>query len=123
MNSFRKATSVITSFIIFSLILLPNNIYSMQKNEKTPKEVVIGGQLLEIEMKTNNVVVYGIELNNKLKNYDRIKSISGKIIRKVYNKNEVDINNRSEVVNILLNMNDYDKIKVNLIRDNRNIDV
>ena len=93
MNSFRKATSVITSFIIFSLILLPNNIYSMQKNEKTPKEVVIGGQLLEIEMKTNNVVVYGIELNNKLKNYDRIKSISGKIIRKVYNKNEVDINN------------------------------
>ena len=37
MNSFRKATSVITSFIIFSLILLPNNIYSMQKNEKTPK--------------------------------------------------------------------------------------
>ena len=73
MNSFRKATSVITSFIIFSLILLPNNIYSMQKNEKTPKEVVIGGQLLEIEMKTNNVVVYGIELDDKLKNYDRIK--------------------------------------------------
>ena len=66
MNSFRKATSVITSFIIFSLILLPNNIYSMQKNEKTPKEVVIGGQILEIEMKTNNLLVYGIELNNKL---------------------------------------------------------
>ncbi|MBP3931728.1 MAG: hypothetical protein J6D47_19450 [Peptostreptococcaceae bacterium] len=121
MNSFRKATSVITSFIIFSLILLPNNIYSMQKNEKTPKEVVIGGQLLEIEMKTNNVVVYGIELNNKLKNYDRIESISGEIIRKVYNKNKVDINNRSELINILLNMNDDDKITVDLIRDNRNI--
>ena len=44
----------------------------MQKNEKTPKEVVIGGQILEIEMKTNNVVVYGIELDDKLKNYDRI---------------------------------------------------
>ena len=42
--------------IIFLLIILfPTCIYSMQKKEKIPSEVIIGGELLQINMNTNKI--------------------------------------------------------------------
>lgn len=123
MNLLKKITNVITSLIIFSLVLLPNNIYSMQNNEKIPKEVIIGGELLQIEMQTNKIMVYGVNDNNKLENYDLIESISGDVIKKIYNTNEIKITSRSEVVNILLNMNESDQVNLEILRDNKKINI
>lgn len=123
MNLSRKITNVITSLIIFSLVLLPNNIYSMQNQEKTPKEVIIGGDLVQIEMETNKVMVYGINDGNKLKNHDLIKTISGDVIVKIYDKYKVNVNNRSEIINILLNMDKDDNINLEISRNNKILNI
>lgn len=123
MNLSRKITNVITSLIIFSIVLLPNNIYSIQNNEKTPKEVIIGGELIQIEMKTNKLIVYGTNDDNILKNYDSIESISGEVVNKIYNKNKIKVNDRSQIINILLNMDDSEKINLEILREDKIINI
>ena len=59
-----KSSKDIKFFIFFIItmliILLPNDAYSMQKNEKIPKEVIIGGELLHLELNTNKVIIFGV---------------------------------------------------------------
>lgn len=125
MNGLKKITNVITSSIIILIILLPNNIYSMQKNEKPPKEVILGGELIQIEMQTNKVMVYGINNNEKLKNYDLIESITGESVKRIFNKEKIYIKSRSDIITLLLSMNNKETVTVNLIRNGNpiNIDV
>ncbi|MGL5752369.1 MAG: SpoIVB peptidase S55 domain-containing protein [Paraclostridium sp.] len=124
MNLLQKITQVITSFIIIvSIILFPNNIYSMQNNEETPKEVIIGGELLQIEMATDKVMVYGISEDNKLKNYDLIESVSGPIVKKVFNKNKVYIKNRTQIISLLISMSSNETVKLNIIRNKNKINL
>ena len=42
----------------------------MQKNQKISQEVIIGGELLHMELNTEKVMIFGIEKNSFIKNYE-----------------------------------------------------
>ena len=64
-----KAVSLV-SFLLL-IILFPNDIYSMHKNEKIPSEVIFGGEILQLDMNTNKIMYYSKDdEKSKLKNYD-----------------------------------------------------
>jgi stage IV sporulation protein B len=118
-----KSSKGIKFFIFFIinmlLVLLPNDTYSMQKNEKIPKEVIIGGELLHMELSTNKVIIFGVEDNSLFKNYDLVDSACGNIVKKVFNKENIKIKSKQDLITLLISMNENDKIKLNLIRNNK----
>lgn len=74
--------------IIFTLIVLfPSCIHSMQKQEEIPSEVIIGGELLQINMDTKKVMYYKRDSEFKnLENFDLICKIDNK---KIKNRNDI----------------------------------
>lgn len=96
--------------IIFLLIILfPTCIYSMQKKEKIPSEVIIGGELLQINMNTNKVMYYRNENEkNGLENYDLICKIDGK-----------NINNREDILEYILSNKKDEKVETIVLRNNK----
>ncbi len=113
-----KVISYFISMIIITLVLLPNNIYSMQKNEKIPDEVIIGGELLHIELNTNKVMIFGVNQESKLKDYDLVESVEGSIVKKVFNKENMKIKSKQELIKLHISMKDNDEIIMNVNRNN-----
>lgn len=119
----KKSKNINTKFkflIIFLLVILfPNNIYSMQKKEKIPYEVIVGGELLQINMDTSKLMVYmKDDTISKLKNYDLVMSLEGDAIYRCFNKKVLKNVERKDILEIILNMKKNEKIKVIVLRDN-----
>lgn len=108
-------------FIIINvlIILLPNYSYSIQKNEKTPKQVIIGGELLHLELNTNKVMFFGIKNNFKIKDYDLVNSVSGEVVKRIFYKEEIQIKHKEELISLLISMKENDKLKLKLLRNNK----
>ena len=107
-KSFRINTKMF--LIIFLLVVLfPTCIYSMQKKEKIPSEVIIGGELLQINMNTNKVMYYRNENEkNGLENYDLICKVDGK-----------DINNREDILEYIISNKKNEKVQTIVLRNNK----
>lgn len=85
----KKSKSINNKFIIIFIlvILFPNSIYSMQKKEEIPSEVIVGGELLQINMNTSKLMVYmKDDTLSKLKNYDLVESIEGNAVYRIFDK-------------------------------------
>lgn len=123
MKSSKGIKFFIFSIITMLIVLLPNDAYSIQKNEKMPKEVIIGGELLHLELNTNKVIIFGIRNDSLLKNYDLVESVSGDIVRKVFNEENIKIKSKQDLIKLLITMKEKDKIKLNLLRNDKLINV
>ncbi|MCU9815176.1 hypothetical protein [Paraclostridium sp. AKS73] len=88
MQSSKGIKFFIFLIINMLIVLLPNDVYSMQKNQKIPQEVIIGGELLHMELNTEKVMIFGVEENLYIKNYDLIDCISGDAVKRIFNQNE-----------------------------------
>ena len=100
----------IKMFLIIVLLvgLFPTCIYSMQKKDKIPSEVIIGGELLQININTNKVMYYRNENeNNGLENYDLICNIDGK-----------SINNREDIFKYVSSNKKDENVEVIVLRNN-----
>ena len=122
-----KSSKGIKFFIFFIItmliVVLPNDAYSMQKNEKIPKEVIIGGELLHLELNTNKVIIFGVSNDSLLKNYDLVESVSGDIVKKVFNQENLKIRSKQDLIQLLITMKEKDKLKLNLLRNNNLITI
>lgn len=99
----------IKMFLIISLLVIsfPTYIYSMQKKEKIPSEIILGGELLQINMCTNKVMYYRLENDNSsLENYDLICKIDGNTIK-----------SRQDIFENILSKKSSETIKVEVLRD------
>lgn len=101
--------------IFFSIILFPTGIYSMQKKEKIPSEVIIGGELLQINMNTKKVIYYKSEGTfNQLENFDLIYTINGQKIKDKEDIFNCIISNKNKEYEVLvLRDNNYKTLKLN----------
>ncbi|RDY29472.1 hypothetical protein CHL78_001865 [Romboutsia weinsteinii] len=123
MNQSKRITIKNLFFIIFlmTLILLPKNIYSMQKQEKLPQEVIVGGELLQINISTSNLMYYKKDNeSNKFEQYDLIESIEGKAVQKACGKYKIVDLKRKDILEIILNMDEEEQIEVKVKRNNEN---
>ncbi|SCI91342.1 SpoIVB peptidase precursor [uncultured Clostridium sp.] len=123
MKSSKEIKFFIFFIITMLIVLLPNDAYSMQKNEKIPKEVIIGGELLHLELNTNKIIIFGVSKDSLLKNYDLVESVSGDIVRKMFNQENVKIRSKQDLIQLLITMKEKDKIKLNLLRNDNLITV
>lgn len=116
----RKNTIIKISIIFLLVILFPSGSYSIQKNEKIPTQVIIGGELLQLHVKTSKLIYYSEEdKSKKFKNYDLVQKIQGKAIRKIYNQNAITDIKRQDILQIILEMKENDRVKVTILRDNK----
>lgn len=93
--------------IILVVILSPKYAYSMQKEEKLPSEVILGGELLQINMRTNKVMFYsGGDIKSTFKNFDLIYKIE-----------EKNIQTRDDIFKMLLSKNDKNSLKIVVLRN------
>lgn len=108
-------------FILFllMLVLLPVNIYSMQKNEKINNEVIVGGELLQINVNTDKLMYYrkGIE-NEVFEQYDLIESMEGYTINKIFNQYKISDVKREDILKIVLYMQEDSIINITVKRNN-----
>lgn len=120
MNKSKWIKIRVISFLTFLFIILfANNSYCIYDN-KTKREVIIGGELLEIDMKCSKLMFFCYDDNNlKLKNYDLIQSIEGDVIKNAFNKNIIKDIKRKDILKIILNMQNDENVKVNIIRNNK----
>lgn len=123
MQSSKGIKFFIFFIINMIIILLPNGVYSMQKNQKIPQEVIIGGQLLHMELNTEKVMLFGAEKNSLLKNYDLIDCVSGDVVERVFNQNSKNIISKQDIISIIISMKENEKIDLTLIRNNEKITV
>ena len=110
----------VISFMIFLLVILsPSIIYSIPQKNKIPSEVIVGGELLQINMKTKKLMFYlEDDSDKKLKKYDLIESIEGNVIKRIYGKNSINKLSRKNIFEIISNMRKDDTLIVKVIRDN-----
>ena len=104
-KSFRIKIRV---FLIISLliILFPTYINSMQKKGGLPSEVIIGGELLQVNIDTKKLMYYKQESNKgELINYDLIYKINDKNIKTRDDVFEFLLNNTNNNVNVLISRN------------------
>jgi len=74
-KSFRIKIRVFL-IICFLIILFPTYINSMHKKEELPSEIIIGGELLQVNINTKKLMYYKQESNKgQLINYDLICKI------------------------------------------------
>lgn len=103
-----KSSKGIKFFIFFVIniliIVFPDYCYSIQKYKDIPNEVIIGGELINLELKTNNVMLFDMNNKSKLKNYDLILSASGNVVNRVFNKNNIVIKSKKDLTSILISM-------------------
>lgn len=123
MQSSKGIKFFIFFIINMLIILLPNAVYSMQKNQKIPNEVIIGGELLHIELKTEKVMLFGVEKNSLLKNYDLIDCVSGDVVERVFKKGSKKSVSKQDMISLLISMKENEKINLNLIRNNQIINI
>lgn len=123
MQSSKGIKFFIFLIINMLIVLLPNDVYSMQKNQKIPQEVIIGGELLHMELNTEKVMIFGIEKNSCIKNYDLIDCISGDSVKRMFNQNEKNILSKQDIISIIISMKEDEKINLSLIRNNKKINV
>lgn len=101
-KSFRIKIRV---FLIISLliILFPTYINSMQKKEELPLEIIIGGELLQVNINTKKIMYYKQESNKgELTNYDLIYKINDKNIKTRDDIFKFVLNNTNNNVKILV---------------------
>lgn len=105
-TSFRVSLKIF--LIILLVVLFPTCIHSMQKNEKIPSEVILGGELLQVNMNTNKVMYYNVEENSEqLQNYDLLCKVDGKTIK-----------NRDDIFKYVLKSKKSESIEVLVLRNN-----
>lgn len=121
MQSSKGIKFFIFFIINMILILLPNGVYSMQKNQKIPSEVIIGGDLLHMELNTEKIMLFGVEKNSLLKNYDLIDCISGDVVERVFKQKSKNIISKQDMISIIISMKENEKINLTLIRNNSKI--
>lgn len=110
------------SFIILLFIIIFTN-YSYA-NIINDKEVIIGGELLEIDMKPSRLMVLcEDDSKSSLKNYDLVKSIEGKVIKKMFNKDTLTNVKRKDILTIILNMDKNETLKMNIVRNNKDKEI
>ncbi|CEO11129.1 stage IV sporulation protein SpoIVB [[Clostridium] sordellii] len=116
-----KSSKVIKFFIFFVIniliIVFPDYCYSIQKYKNIPNEVIIGGELINLELKTNNVMLFDMNNKSKLKNYDLILSASGNVVNRVFNKNNIGIKSKKDLTSILISMKKNEKVNLDILRD------
>lgn len=123
MQSSKGIKFFIFLIINMLIVLLPNDVYSMQKNQKIPQEVIIGGELLHMELNTEKVMIFGIGKNSFIKNYDLIDCVSGDSVKRIFNQNEKNILSKRDIITTLISMKEDEKINLSLIRNNKKIKV
>lgn len=123
MQSSKGIKFFIFLIINMLIVLLPNDVYSMQKNQKIPQEVIIGGELLHMELNTEKVIIFGVEENLYIKNYDLIDCISGDAVKRIFNQNEKNVLSKQDIISIIISMKEDEKINLSLIRKNKKINV
>lgn len=118
-----RNNKIIMFLLIFLLVVLfPNGSYSIQKDEKIPKQVIVGGELLQLDIKTSKLMFYKHENDEiSLKNYDMIESLEGEIIEKLYNQKSIRNISKKDMLKLNLKMKDDEKVKVVIIRNESNI--
>lgn len=119
MENPNRNNKIIKFLMIFLLVVLfPNCSYSIQKNEEIPKQVIVGGELLQCDIKTSKLMFY--THNNpsySLKNYDLLESLEGKVIEDLYNKSTLKNITKEDILKINLRMEDNDKVNVKIKRN------
>ncbi|RDY24666.1 hypothetical protein CHF27_000250 [Romboutsia maritimum] len=118
-KSKRINIKVVSLIIFLLLILFPNNIYSMHKNEKLPSEVIVGGELLHIDMDTNKLMYYSQDdKQTQLKNYDLLCEIQGECVKKAFKNDSIKNIDKKKIMSIILSMNENEKVKLTILRNN-----
>lgn len=113
---YRNRKIMIFLIIFLLLVLFPNGVYSIQKDFNNPKQVIIGGELLQLDIKTSKLMVYCKENDSqKLKKYDLIEAIEGNVISKNYDKYILKNITKDDIFKIIMKMtkNDYVLLTVN----------
>ncbi|MGL5312583.1 MAG: hypothetical protein ACRC92_04990, partial [Peptostreptococcaceae bacterium] len=115
----------VISFVVFLIVILfPGKIYSIPEKSKIPSEVIVGGELLQINMKTNKLMVHVEDDNNKkLKKFDLVESIEGNVIERLYGKNKINNVSRQSIFDIVSNMDKYETINLKVIRDEDRLNI
>lgn len=117
---YRNRKILIFLMIFLLVVLFPNGVESIQKDYNNPKQVIIGGELLQLDIKTSKLMVYCKNDDNpKLKNYDLIESVEGEIVKKIYNKNILKNIKKEDILKVNLNMKKDDKVLVTIKRNGK----
>lgn len=117
---YRNRKIIIFLLIFLLVVLFPNGVESIQKDCNNPKQVIIGGELLQLDIKTSKLMVYCKNNNNpKLRNYDLIESIEGKIINKKYDKNILTNITKEDIFKINLDMEKNDELLITITRNGK----
>lgn len=113
------------SFVVFLIVILfPGKIYSIPEKNKIPSEVIVGGELLQINMKTNKLMVYVEDDNHKkLKKFDLVESVEGNVIERLYGKNKINNVSRKSIFEIVSNMSKYETINLKVIREEDSLNI
>lgn len=115
----RRFNKILIIFLI--LVLFPTGSYSIQKNEKMPTKVIVGGQLLHMNIKTSSLMFYTKDDKGTiLKNYDLVQKIEGSAVEKASNKIDIESIKRKDLMNITSFMKEDDKVKVTILRNGKN---
>lgn len=121
MKKSKRIDIKIISLIFFLIILLlPEKCYSIQNNKNIDQEVIVGGELLHINIKTKKLMFY-VEDDSKfkLKKYDLITYIQGNAVKKAFNKEFITNVTRKDILTLNINMKDNENVKLKIIRDNK----
>lgn len=119
-NSKRINIKIISLIIFLVILLLPSKCYSIQNNKNIEQEVIVGGELLHINIKTEKLMFYVEDDSRfKLKKYDLITYIEGDTVKKTFNKEFITNATRKDMLSLNLNMKDNDKIKLKILRNNK----
>nr|WP_263347891.1 SpoIVB peptidase S55 domain-containing protein [Paraclostridium sp. AKS81] len=76
-----------------------------------------------MELNTEKVMIFGIEKNSFIKNYDLIDCVSGDSVKRIFNQNEKNILSKRDIITTLISMKEDEKINLSLIRNNKKIKV
>ncbi|MCU9808499.1 hypothetical protein LEQ06_10180 [Paraclostridium sp. AKS46] len=62
-----------------------------------------------MELNTEKVMIFGIEENLYIKNYDLIDCISGDSVKRIFNQNEKNILSKQDIITTLISMKEDEK--------------
>ncbi|WP_042273034.1 SpoIVB peptidase S55 domain-containing protein [Faecalimicrobium dakarense] len=121
MTKSKRIDIKIISLIIFLVaLLLPIKCYSIQNNKNIDQEVIVGGELLHINIKTEKLMFYVEDDSRfKLKKYDLITCVQGNAVKKAFNKEFINNATRKDILTLNMNMKYDENIKLKIIRNNK----
>ncbi|MEF9992047.1 MAG: SpoIVB peptidase S55 domain-containing protein [Romboutsia sp.] len=121
----KRTNKIYKTLIIFLLVILfPSGSYSIQRKDEIPTQLVVGGELLELDIETTKLMVYTNKgIKSKLKQYDLVESIQGTLVEEVFNKASLNNVRKEDILKLCLKMKTNDKLSIKILRNNKEVNL